>query len=102
MMCKFRVLAAIAAACLSFLPLGCSEGDGDPDDVAEKKEPIPLDQVPAAVLATGKKHHPELTFFAAAKDTFQGKDAIELRGKTKNGKITELEIAPDGTFLGVD
>jgi hypothetical protein len=102
MIIKYRVFTAIAAACLTFLPFGCSEGDGDPDDVAEKKEPIPLDQVPPAVLAIGKKHHPELTFFAAAKDTFQGKDSIELRGKTKNGKIKELEIAPDGTFLGVD
>ena len=99
---NFRVLAAIAAACLVLLPFGCSEGDGDRDDVAEKKEPLPIDQVPPAVLANGKKHNPELTFFAAAKDKYQGKDSIELRGKTKSGKIMELEIAPDGTFLGVD
>ena len=99
---KSRVFAAIATACLATVPIGCSEGGADPDDVAEKKQPIPIDQVPSAVLATGKKQAPDLTFFAAAKDRFKGKDSIELRGKAKNGKITELEIAPDGTFLGVD
>jgi hypothetical protein len=99
---KPPLLVALIAAFLALHPLGCSERDEDPDDVAEKKEPIPMDQVPPAVLATGKKQSPDLTFFAAAKDKYHGKDCIELRGKTKNGKIRELEIAPDGTYLGAD
>ena len=83
-----RIFAAITAACLTILPFGCGAGD-DADDVAEKKEPIPMDQVPPEVLATAKKHEPNLTWFAAAKDKHNGKDSIEIRGKAKNGKIKD-------------
>jgi hypothetical protein len=92
----------IIAACLLVLSYGCGAGDGDGDDVAEKKEPIPIEQVPPAVLATAKQREPGLTWFAAAKDRYQGKESIEIRGRAKNGKIKELEIALDGTFLGND
>jgi hypothetical protein len=97
-----RMFVVIVATCMAILPCGCGAGDGDGDDVAEQKEPIPIEQVPPAVLATAKRREPELTWFAAAKDKYQGKDSIEIRGKAKNGKIKELEIAPDGTFLGID
>ncbi len=99
---KSRIFTTIMVACLTILPCGCGAGDGDDDDVARTKEPIPLDQVPSAVLATAKQHEPNITWIAAAKDKYDGKDSIELKGKAKNGKIKELEIAPDGTFLGAE
>ena len=83
---------------LGLVASGC--GDSDGDDVAKKKVSIPIDQVPAAVLVTARKQAPEFEWFAAAKDQHDGKDSIELKGKSKNGKIKELEIAPDGSFLG--
>lgn len=61
-----------------------------------------MGQVPAAVLKAAKEAHPELTFFAAYNDKFEGKDSIELKGKTKTGKITEVEMSPDGKVLGVE
>ncbi len=78
---------------------GCGDGD---DDVAEVKKPMAMDQVPAVVLKAAKEAAPDLTFFSAYSGKFQGKDSIEMRGKTKSGKIKELEISPDGKFLGTE
>ena len=85
---------------LSVLMLGC--GDDDDDVAGEPKKPMPMDQVPAAVLAAAQKASPELTFYAAFKDRFQGQESIELKGKTKSGKIVELEMSPDGKVLGTE
>jgi hypothetical protein len=80
---------------------GCG-GDDDDDVAGESKKPMPMDQVPALVLKAAKEAAPDLTFFAAYKDHFNGQDSIELKGKTKNGKIKEIEISPDGKFLGTE
>ena len=80
---------------------GCGDG-GDPDDVAEFKKPMPMDKVPAVVLKAAKEASPQLTFFAAYESKFDGKDAIELKGKTKSGQIKELEVSPDGKVLGTE
>ena len=53
-------------------------------------KPIPMDQVPAVVLKTAKEAAPDLTFYAAYKDKFNGQDSIELKGKTKTGKIKNV------------
>ena len=79
----------------------CGCGD-DGDDVAEMKTPIPMDQVPVIVLQAAKKAKPDLTFYAAAKDKYNGQDSIELKGRNKIGKITELEVSTEGQVLGVD
>jgi hypothetical protein len=93
-----RRWAAILA--LALLTLGC--GDGDDDEAFTGKKPIPMDQVPAAVLKAAKEAAPELTFYAAFKDQFNGQESIELKGKTKNGKIKEVEVSPDGKLLGIE
>jgi prepilin-type processing-associated H-X9-DG protein len=78
-------------------------GCGDDDDYAEgPKTPIPLDQVPAVVLQAAKRAAPDLSFFAAYKDKFDGQESIEIRGKTKSGKIKEIEVSPDGKVLGTE
>ena len=90
-----KMVVLVVAMC------GCG-GDGDADDVAEQKTPLPMDKVPAAVLKTAKAAAPDLTFFAAYTGKHDGKDSIELKGKSKTGKITEVEVSPDGTLLGTE
>jgi hypothetical protein len=89
-----------AAAVVAFSIVGCGDNDDDDDDVGKVKTAIPMDQVPAIVLKAAKEAAPDLTFFAAYKDTFQGQDSIELKGKTKLGKIKEIEVSPEGKVLG--
>ncbi len=85
---------------LAVLATGC--GDGDDDDGATAKVPLPMEQVPEAVLKTARQAAPDLTFYAAFKDKFEGQDSIELKGKTKNGKIREIEVSPQGKLLGTE
>jgi hypothetical protein len=89
-----------AAALMACSLVGC--GDGDDDDVGKVKTAIPMDEVPAVVLNAAKATAPDLTFYAAYKDTFKGQDSIELKGKTKTGKIREIEVSPDGKVLGTE
>ena len=89
-----------ALATVALAMFGC--GDGDGDDAGEGKKPMPMDQVPALVLKAAKEAAPDLTFYAAYKDKFNGQDSIELKGKTKNGKIKEVEVSPDGKLLGIE
>ncbi len=86
-----------AGAVVMFSMFGCGEDD---DDVGKVKTAIPMDQVPPAVLQAAKAAAPELTFFAAYKDKFQGQDSIELKGRLRSGKIKEIEISPEGKYLG--
>jgi hypothetical protein len=90
-----RFMTAILAGSIC----GCG---GDADDAATPKTAIPFDQVPAHVLKAAQAAAPELTFYAAYKDKFEGQDSIELKGKTKTGKIKEIEVSPEGKYLGTD
>ena len=91
---RWYAIAVLAAA-----TCGCG---GDSDDVAEVKKALPMDQVPAAVLKAAKDADPGLTFFAAYTTKHEGKDSIELKGKTKSGQIKEIEVSPDGKVLGTE
>ena len=63
---------------------------------------MPMDQVPAVVMAAARKAAPDLTFYAAFKDKYDGQESIELKGKTKSGKIKEIEVSPEGKVLGTE
>ena len=89
---------AISAVALSLF--GCA--DGDADDAGPPKTAMAMDQVPAVVLKAAKASAPDLTFYAAYKDQFNGQDCIELKGKTKIGKIREIEVSLDGKVLAVE
>ena len=82
--------------------LFCGCGDDDGDDRAEVKTIMPMDKVPTVVLDAAKKAHPDLTFYAASTDKFNGQDSIELKGKTKTGQIKEVEVSPEGKVLGIE
>ena len=90
-----RLASTIVCVCLA----GCGDDD-DGDDVGKVKTAIPMDQVPAAVLKAARAAAPDLTFYAACKDTYKGQQSIELKGRTKTGKIKEIEMSPAGAVLG--
>lgn len=89
-----------AISVLALAISGCGEDDGD--DAGEAKKPLPLDQVPAVVMKAAKEFAPDLIFYAAYRDKFDGQDSIELKGKTKTGKIKEVEMSPEGKVLGTE
>jgi hypothetical protein len=93
---RWCAIVALAAAMI-----GCA-GEDDDDGSGFSKQPMALEKVPAVVMKTAKEAAPELTFYAAYKDKFNGQDSIELKGKTKSGKIVEVEVSPDGKLLGTE
>lgn len=88
-----RVLQFILFAASLFLLTNCSESIG------ERKEPIALDKVPADILKVAQDEHPDLKFESAFTEIEDEQPVYELRGKTKNGKIIEVEVTKDGKIL---
>lgn len=77
------------------LAAGCGE-------TMESQEPIPLDKLPAGALDAAKKELPGVKFDSARKAKYKGQDAIEIRGKDKQGKIREMEVDLTGKRLEVE
>jgi len=73
--------------------LGCgSAGEGP-------KVQVKMEEVPAAAMKTAKEKVPGMTFTEA----FIKKDGTyEIRGKTKMGKVREVEVKADGTFVDLE
>jgi len=73
---------------------GCgSAGEGP-------KTPVKMEDVPAPALATAKEKAPEVANFHEA---YRKKDGVlEIRGKTKGGKVIEVEVKDDGTFVDIE
>jgi hypothetical protein len=76
---------------------GCGEGGPPMSD-----EVVPTDQVPPVVLEAARKQLPGLTFDTVYKMKVGGKDAYEVRGKDKKGKVREVEVSPTGEVLAVE
>jgi uncharacterized membrane protein YkoI len=74
---------------------GC-ESEPKSDDI------VPLDQVPTNVMEVARKQLPGYTFDTAYKMKFDGKDAYEVRGKDKRGKIREVEVSATGEVIAVE
>lgn len=68
----------------------------------EVKESVPLDKLPAGSLDLARKELPGVKFDSARKATYKGQDAIEIRGKDKQGKIREVEVDLTGKLLEVE
>lgn len=79
------------------LALACGCGE-----TIQRDEAIALDQLPAGLLKTAQEKLPEVTFEMAYKVKFNGQDAYEVRGKSKDGKIREVELSPTGDILEVE
>lgn len=81
------------AAMFSLILAGCGNG-------GEEKSPIKLEEVPAAAMKTAKEKAPEVATFHEA---YKKKDGtFEVRGKTKTGKVIEVEVKGDGTFVDIE
>jgi hypothetical protein len=63
---------------------------------------VPVEQVPAAVMASARKSLPGFTFDTVYKMQVDGKDAYEVRGKDKRGKVREVEVSATGEVLGIE
>jgi uncharacterized membrane protein YkoI len=88
-----RWASILAVACL--LTLGCGEShQGD--------EVVPINQLPASALKAAQEKLPDVKFDTAWKEKAEGKDAYEIRGKTKNGRVRDVKVTADGQVLEVD
>ena len=77
------------------LAAGCGEA-------MESKEPVAMNKLPAGALDAAKKELPDVKFDSARKAKYKGQDAIEIRGKDRQGKIREVEVDLTGKLLEVE
>jgi hypothetical protein len=84
-----------AVVLLSSLVLGCGERP-------KSDEAVPLDKVPPVVMEAARKSLPGYTFDTVFKMKVDGKDAFEVRGKDKRGKVREVEVSTTGEILAVE
>jgi hypothetical protein len=83
-------------ATLLLAALGCGGGEPEP------AHSVPIDQVPPKLMEVARKELPGLNFDRAYKIEVDGKDAYEIRGKDRNGKIREVEVSQDGKVIEVE
>ena len=87
-------LLSILAVVLLATP-GCGEK-------GENDVPTPLDKIPPEVMKVAAEKLPGVKFDSAYKETKDGKEVYELRAKTKDGKIRDVEVTSDGKVIEVD
>jgi hypothetical protein len=64
------------------------------------KTPVKLEDVPAAAMKTAKEKAPDVVSFHEA---YRKKDGtLEIRGKRRDGKVIEVEVKDDGTFVDIE
>jgi hypothetical protein len=85
--------AAILAFAFAF---GCGGSPPLSDPV------VPIEQVPPKVMEVAKKQLPGFTLDTVYKMKIEGKDAYEVRGKDKRGKVREVEVSADGEVIAVE
>jgi hypothetical protein len=78
---------------VTFLALcGCGGGEG-------AKTPINLEEIPTPVMKVAREKLPGINFHEA----YRKKDGTyEIRGKDKTGKVREVEVKADGTFVALE
>lgn len=80
---------------LMVFALGC-ENEPKSDDI------VPIESVPPKVMEAARKELPGLTFDTVYKMKIDGKDAYEVRGKDKRGKVREVEVSATGEVPGIE
>src|SRR5262249_47473475 len=86
-----RLLSVLLPLLLAML-LGCA--------TIPAKEPVPVDQVPENLMKVAQKELPEVVKFEQAWKMANGN--YEIRGKTKPGKIREIQLKPDGPVVEIE
>jgi hypothetical protein len=59
---------------------------------------VPIDKVPETVMKTAQEKLPDVKFETAWKEG----EAYEVRGKSKDGKVRDVRVSPEGKVLEVD
>lgn len=87
------MLKNFASIVLLSILIGCgSVGEGP-------KVQVKMEEVPPQALKTAQAKVPGMLFTEA----FLKKDGTyEIRGKTKTGKVREVEVKADGTFVDLE
>lgn len=75
--------------------LGC-EADREPEKI------VPMAEVPARALEVARQKLPGIQFNKAWKVSDEGKDAFEIRGVDKVGKIRDIRVTAGGEVLEID
>ncbi len=88
---KLAAVLAIATLIIS----GCG-------DEMEAVEPVALDKLPPGSMEAAAKALPDVKFDRARKAKYEGKDAFEIIGKDKRGKVREVEVSTTGAVLDVE
>jgi uncharacterized membrane protein YkoI len=63
---------------------------------------VPIEQVPPKVMEVARQQLPGFTFDTVYKMKVDGKEAYEVRGKDKRGKVREVEVSATGEVLAVE
>jgi hypothetical protein len=86
-------MRAVLAAVVLALVIGCG-------GQSQKRDEIPLTEVPENVMKVAKEKLPDVTFDKA----WKSKDGqlYEISGKNKKGKVREIDIKPDGTVVEIE
>ena len=81
---------------LLIFAVGCASNPPESDPI------VPLDHVPPKVMEVARKTLPGFTFDTVYKMKVDGKDAYEVRGKNKRGKVREVEVSATGEVLAIE
>jgi hypothetical protein len=63
---------------------------------------VALEQVPEVVMKAAREKLPNVRFDSAWKAREHDQEVYEVRGKTSEGKVFEVEVTPDGKVVGVE
>lgn len=77
------------------LLLGC-ESEPTSDQI------VPIEDVPQKVMDVARHELPGYTFNTVYKMKIDGKEAYEVRGKDKKGKVREVEVSATGEVLAIE
>ena len=86
------IVTALLVGLSSLTLTGCGEKKG-------QKTPMELKDVPPEIMKVAKEKLPGVTFDSAWREP---NGSFEVHGKTKTGKVREIDIAPDGTVTELD
>jgi hypothetical protein len=76
--------------------IGCSGSPPQSDPI------VPIEQVPITVMDVARKQLPGFSFDTVYKMKINGRDAYEVRGKDKRGKVREVEVSADGEVIALE
>ena len=76
--------------------VGCESSPPKSDEI------VPIERVPANVMEVARKQLPGFTFDTVFRMKIEGKDAYEVRGKDKRGKVREVEVSATGEVIAIE